>query len=137
MDERSLEAEREKTRKELNSYGYSILGRQGTALVDAISGEKKGEKAPILGGRGAALVDAISGEKKQPKSELESRYARINSIYNGKIATEMLKTAQSDTERDKYVKAAQEAFKKNPSATISPTTMRAEGSDYGLSLIHI
>ena len=131
MDERSLEAEREKTRKELNSYGYSILGRQGTALVDAISGEKKGEKAPILGGRGAALVDAISGEKKQPKSELESRYARINSIYNGKIATEMLKTAQSDTERDKYVKAAQEAFKKNPSATISPTTMRAEGSDYG------
>ena len=131
MDERSLEAEREKTRKELNSDSYSILGGRGTALVNAISGEKKGEKAPILGGRGAALVDAISGEKKPPKSELESRYARINSIYNSKIAAEMLKTAQSDTERDKYVQAAQEAFKKNPSATISPTTMRAEGSDYG------
>lgn len=126
MDERSLEAEREKTRKELNSYGYSIFGGRGAALVDAISGEKKQAKdVPAIDSQLSkegmqALNQALKArayvrpaeteEERQAKSELERRYARINSIYNGKIATEMPKIAQSDTERDKYVKAAQDKW---------------------------
>ena len=147
MDEKSLEAEREKTRKELNSDSHSILGGRGAALVDAISGEKKQTKSELeaerektrkelnaknngldaaaLGSRPSkegmeALNQALKArayvrpaeteEERQAKSELESRYARINSIYNGKIATEMPKIAQSDTERDKYIKAAQDKW---------------------------